>query len=67
MKGGIKLQQISSKELMYIDDVLSLQEHMVKCLNDSASRLKDQQLKALCQNLADRCQNSFNSIARNLG
>jgi dsDNA-binding SOS-regulon protein len=52
---------------MYLDDVLSLQEHMVKCLNDSATRLKDQQLKALCQNLASRCQNSFNSIVKNLG
>jgi dsDNA-binding SOS-regulon protein len=67
MKGGIELPQITSKELMYLDDVLSLQEHMVKCLNDSATRLKDQQLKALCQNLASRCQNSFNSIVKNLG
>ncbi|WP_434655244.1 spore coat protein [Thermoanaerobacterium thermosaccharolyticum] len=60
------MPQITSKELMYLDDVLSLQEHMVKCLNDSATRLQDQQLKALCQNLASRCQNCFNSMVRNL-
>ncbi|WP_434641185.1 spore coat protein [Thermoanaerobacterium thermosaccharolyticum] len=58
---------MTSKELMYLDDVLSLQKQMVKCLNDSATRLQDQQLKALCQNLASKCQNSFNSMVKNLG
>ncbi|SNX54421.1 spore coat protein [Thermoanaerobacterium sp. RBIITD] len=61
------MPQITSKELMYLDDVLSLQEHMAKCLSDCATRLQDQQLKALCQNLSSRCQNNFNSMVRNLG
>lgn len=61
------MPQITGKELMYLDDVLSLQENMSKCLNDCATRLQDQQLKALCQNLSSKCYNNFNSMIRNLG
>ncbi|MGB9679843.1 MAG: spore coat protein [Thermoanaerobacteraceae bacterium] len=58
--------QITSKELMYLDDVLSLQENMAKSLNEYATRCQDQQLKALCQNLSEKCQNNFNSLLKNL-
>lgn len=58
--------QITSKELMYLDDVLSLEQNMSKALNDCAARCQDQQLKALCQNLADKCHNNFNTLLKNL-
>jgi hypothetical protein len=66
MKGGIKMPQITGKELLYIDDALSLEDHMCKCLKDCAIRLQDQQLKVLCQNLSERCCNNFNSLLKNI-
>jgi len=59
--------QLSTKELLYLDDILTMQQNMTKTLNDYATRCQDPQLKALCQNLASRCQNSFNSLVRHLG
>ncbi|HBT49266.1 MAG TPA: spore coat protein [Caldanaerobacter subterraneus] len=58
--------QLSTKELLYLDDILTMQQNMTKTLNDYATRCQDPQLKALCQNLANRCQNNFNSLIRHL-
>ena len=63
-KGGILM--LSSKELMQLEDYLTIEQSCIKTLNHFASQLQDTQAKQLLQQMAQKNQQNFQSVSKHL-
>ncbi|HMM21982.1 MAG TPA: ferritin-like domain-containing protein [Selenomonadales bacterium] len=57
---------LSAKELMHLEDFLSMEQANVKTLNHFANELQDNQAKQLLQQLAQKNQQNFQTISKHL-
>ncbi|MEN6414123.1 MAG: hypothetical protein ABFC84_15395 [Veillonellales bacterium] len=57
---------LSSKELMQLEDFLTMEQTYVKTLNYFAGNLQDNQAKQLFQQMAQKNQQNFQSVSRHL-
>lgn len=63
-KGGISV--LSAKELMQLEDFLTIEQTCVKTLNHFANELQDVQGKQLLQQVAQKNQQNFQTISKHL-
>ena len=59
--------QLSQKELMYLEDALSMEADEVNKFRLAASQAQDAQAKSVLQNIADMHQGHFNTLKQYLG
>jgi hypothetical protein len=64
-KGGIRTM-LSAKELMHLEDFLTMEQACSKTLNYFAGQLQDSQAKQLLQQLAQRNQQNFQTVSKHL-
>lgn len=57
---------LSAKELMHLEDFLTIEQSCVKTLNHFANQLQDNQAKQLLQQMAQRNQQNFQTISKHL-
>lgn len=57
---------LSSKELMQLEDFLTMEQTCVKTLNYFASSMQDTQSKQLLQQMAQKNQQHFQTISKHL-
>jgi len=57
---------LSAKELMHLEDFLSMEQACVKTFNHFANELQDNQAKQLLQQLAQKNQQNFQTISKHL-
>lgn len=57
---------ISAKELMHLEDFLTIEQSCVKTLNHFANQLQDSQAKQLVQQIALKNQQNFQTISKHL-
>ncbi|SHF38514.1 hypothetical protein SAMN02746089_01810 [Caldanaerobius fijiensis DSM 17918] len=60
------MANLTQKELQYIEDSLSMMQQNEKCFRDCADKLSDNQLKTLCQQLAQSQKNAYQTIIKHL-
>jgi hypothetical protein len=63
-KGGIVV--LSAKELMQLEDFLTIEQSCVKSLNFFANQTQDSQAKQLLQQMAQKNQQNFQTISKHL-
>jgi hypothetical protein len=63
-EGGIVV--LSAKELMQLEDFLTIQQSCVKSLNFFANQTQDSQAKQLLQQMAQKNQQNFQTISKHL-
>lgn len=59
-------QQLSQKELAYLEDVLSAEQLAMTKLRFYAEQTDDPQLREECQNLANKHQGHYNTLLKHL-
>jgi rubrerythrin len=64
MKGGILM--LSQKELMQVEDFLTMEQSTIKALNQFATMVQDSQTKQLFQQMAQKNQQHFQTISKHL-
>jgi hypothetical protein len=57
---------LSSKELMHLEDFLTMEQTSVKTLNHFANELQDSQGKQLLQQMAQKNQQNFQTVSKHL-
>ena len=57
---------LTSKELMHLEDVLTMQDSCVKTCNQFANMAQDAQCKQLLQQMAQKDQQHMNTLKRHL-
>lgn len=57
---------LSSKEVMQLEDFLEMEQSSVKSLNHFASTIQCQQTKQLFQQMAQKNQQHFQTLSKNL-
>lgn len=57
---------LSAKELMHLEDFLTMEQSCTKTLNHFANQLQDNQAKQLLQQMAQRNQQNFQTISKHL-
>lgn len=57
---------MSAKELMHLEDFLTMEETCVKTLNHFANELQDSQAKQLLQQMAQKNQQNMQVISKHL-
>lgn len=57
---------LSAKELMHLEDFLTIEQSCVKTLNHFANQLQDSQAKQLVQQIALKNQQNFQTISKHL-
>ena len=57
---------LSAKELMHLEDFLTIEQSSVKTLNHFASMSQDQQLKQSLQQMAQKCHQDFMMMNKHL-
>lgn len=57
---------LTSKELLQLDDFLGMEQCSVKTLNYLANSVQDQQAKQMLQQFAQKNQQHFQTISKNL-
>lgn len=57
---------LSAKELMQVEDFLTMEQTNVKALNQFANMVQDTQTKQLFQQFAQKNQQHFQTISRSL-
>ncbi len=57
---------LSAKELMHLEDFLTMEQTCAKTLNYFSNQLQDNQGKQLLQQMAQRNQQSFQTISKHL-
>ena len=57
---------MSAKELMQLEDFLTIEQSCVKTLNFFANQLQDTQAKQLLQQIAQKNQQNFQTISKHL-
>ncbi len=57
---------LSAKELMQLEDFLTMEQSCTKALNYFANQLQDNQAKQLLQQMAQRNQQNFQTISKHL-
>lgn len=60
------MTQITSRELMLLEDHIKLEDNMTKCFNHFANEIKDQQLKSLCQQMSQEHQQMVQTLSRHI-
>ena len=60
------MPNLTSRELMFLEDHLALVQNSVKMLNHYAAEFSDPQLKSLCQGMAGEHQQSFDRMFKHL-
>lgn len=60
------MPQITSRELMLLEDHIKLEDNMTKCFNHFANEINDQQIKSLCQQMAQDHQQMIQSLTRHI-
>jgi rubrerythrin len=63
-KGGIWM--LSAKELMQLEDFLTMEQSNIKTLNQFANQLQDSQSKQLFQQMAQKNQQHVQTISKHL-
>lgn len=62
----IKMAQISQKELMYLEDFLSIEAQEVTKFQQASNNATDPQAKNLLKNIANMHQNHFDTLKSHL-
>jgi hypothetical protein len=57
---------LSAKELMHLEDFLTIEQSCIKTLNHLSSSVQDNQSKQLLQQLAQKNQQHFQTISKHL-
>lgn len=57
---------LTSKELLQLEDFLTMEQSCVKTFNHFASELQDNQAKQLLQQLAQKSQQNLQTISKHL-
>ncbi|MCX7781541.1 MAG: ferritin-like domain-containing protein [Negativicutes bacterium] len=57
---------LSSKELMHLEDFLGMEQTSVKAFNHFANMTQDSQSKQMLQQMAQKCQQNFQTVSRHL-
>lgn len=57
---------LSDKELMQLDDFLTMEQGFIKSMYYLANHIKDAQTKQLFQQVANKTQQDFNTISKHL-
>lgn len=57
---------MTSKELMYLEDSLNLEEQLVTKCNDYSKKVTDPQLKTVLSNMAGQHQQHYNNLLAQL-
>lgn len=57
---------LSDKELMHLEDFLTIEQSSVKTLNHLANMTQDQQLKQTLQQMAQKCQQDWQMMSKHL-
>lgn len=57
------MNQLTSKELMLIEDVIGMEQYVSQFANYAAQQISDQQLKSLCQQMEREHQSDIQSLA----
>lgn len=57
---------LSAKELMHLEDFLTMEQSCAKTLNFFANQLQDNQAKQLLQQMAQRNQQNFQTVSKHL-
>lgn len=57
---------LSAKELMHLEDFLTMEQSCSKTFNHFANQLQDSQAKQLLQQMAQRNQQNFQTISKHL-
>ena len=57
---------LSSKELMHLEDFLSMEQNCTKTMSYFASSVQDAQTKQLFQQLAQKSQQHFQTLSKHL-
>jgi len=57
---------LSAKELMHLEDFLTIEQSCVKSLNFFANQTQDSQAKQLLQQMAQKNQQNFQNISKHL-
>lgn len=57
---------LSSKELMHLEDFLTIEQSCVKTLNFFANQVQDSQAKQLLQQMAQKNQQNFQTVSKHL-
>ncbi|MGE5577626.1 MAG: hypothetical protein ACM3TT_10605 [Syntrophothermus sp.] len=59
--------QLTSKELMFLEDHLSMEEFMEKDATHCANEFSDSELKSLCGQIAQDHHNFYQALVKYLG
>lgn len=65
-KGGIKMPQITSRELMLLEDHIKMEANMEKCFNHFSNEISDPQLKSLCQQMSQTHRQHIQTLSRHI-
>lgn len=57
---------LSAKELMQLEDFLTIEQSCVKALNFFANQTQDSQAKQLLQQMAQKNQQNFQTVSKHL-
>lgn len=57
---------LSNKELLHLEDLLTMEQTWIKMLYNFANQLQDQQAKQVLQQIAERNLTQFQALAKNL-
>ncbi|WP_371364063.1 hypothetical protein SRRS_49410 [Sporomusa rhizae] len=57
---------LSSKELMHLEDFLSMEQTCAKTMNYFASNVQDTQIKQVFQQIAQKNQQNFQTMSKHL-
>ena len=58
--------QITSKELMYLDDLISMEAEEIKKFSNAAKQASDPQVKSLLNSISELHQTHFNTLNQHL-
>lgn len=57
---------LTAKELMQLEDFLTLEQSNARTLSHFAGELQDQQAKQMLQQMAQKCQQNLQTVGRHL-
>lgn len=66
IKGGVSMNQLSSKELMMLQDNIRMNHEMVQFLQTCSDIATDPQLKSICQQMTGDHRKNIQTLSRHI-
>jgi hypothetical protein len=60
------LNPLTSRELMLLDDHIKMEANIAKCFGHFSNEIQDQQMKTMCQQMAQHHQQHIQMLSRHI-